>query len=90
MKASYMTELNDREQTLKILKELYEKGYRYVVRDKDTPYLSCFSLKPKRYREMEFWGYVDPYVDGAMMSYPIKNVDITEINYKVRKRGYVE
>lgn len=45
------------------------------------PYLSCYSLKPKRYREIESWGYIDPEHQGVIMAYPIKNTDIIEINW---------
>lgn len=67
-----------------VSKWLYEEGYRYVVRDKDMPVLSCYSLKPKRYRDLESWGYVNPLSIGVMMAYPIKNNDITEIDYSNR------
>lgn len=63
---------------------LYEKGYKYVVRDKESEFLSCFSLKPKRYRDLESWGYLNPDEPKAMMAYPIKNTDITEINWSNR------
>lgn len=43
--------------------------------------LVCFSLKPKKYLEIESWGYVNPDAHGAMMAYPLKNADIPEINW---------
>ena len=67
--------------TVDVLNRLYEKGYRYVVRDKDMDYLVCYSLKPKKYLEIESWGYVNPDAQGAMMAYPFKNTDITEITW---------
>lgn len=73
-----------REEVVELLKDISEKGYKYVVRDKDMPFLSCFSLKPKRYREIESWGYVNENATGALPAYPIKNKDITEINYNNR------
>lgn len=76
-----MNQLKIRKQTEATLMHLYEKGYRYVVRDKEMHYLSCFSLKPKKYRDTESWGYVNPHEQGAMMAYAIKNTDITEINW---------
>lgn len=72
------------------LKELYKKGYRYIVRDKDMPSLLCFSLKPKRYRDMESWGYVDGDAHGVLPAYPIKNRDIAEINYNNRSATLIE
>lgn len=79
-----MTEEQTRSQVYKTLKYLYEKGYRYVVRDKEMPYLTCFSVKPKRYRDLEIWGYVKPGDENALMAYPIKNTDITEIHWNNR------
>lgn len=72
---------NTRSEVIDLLINLHERGYLYVVRDKDMPYLLCFSLKPKRYRDTESWGYVNPDEKGALPAYPIKNIDITEINY---------
>lgn len=74
-------QMHTRKEVIKVLKRLYEEGYRYVVRDKDMPVLCCYSLKPKRYMDMEAWGYVNALSIGAMMAYPIKNKDVTEINY---------
>lgn len=73
-----------REQVIDMLSSLYEKGYRYVVRDKNSKYLLCYSLKPKRYRDLGIWGYVNPEMDEALMSYPIKNEDMDEINWNNR------
>lgn len=73
-----------REQAIARLIELYEKGYRYVVRDKDMGYLTCFSIKPRKYKDIEAWGYVDPDVPKALMAYPIGNTDIAEINWSIR------
>lgn len=70
-----------RKKVLDRLRRLQEIGYTYVVRDKGSHFLSCYSLKPKRYRDMEAWGYVDSGATGVMMAYPIHNTDITEINY---------
>ncbi|BAQ11471.1 DNA topoisomerase domain protein [Bacillus sp. OxB-1] len=76
--------LNNREETITLLKELNEKGYQYVVRDEDMPYLCCFSLKPKKYLDINGWGYIDPDAPKAMMAYAIKNTDITEISWSNR------
>lgn len=70
-----------RSEVIERLKKLYKRDYRYVVRDKDSSHLLCFSLKPKRYRDTESWGYVDPCDKKALTAYPIGNTDITEINY---------
>lgn len=76
--------LNNRNEAIAQLKELHEKGYQYVVRDKDMDYLCCFSLKPKKYREIEGWGYVDADAPKTKMAYPIRNTDITEISWSNR------
>lgn len=79
-----MSRPKTRKQTVSILTDLHSKGYRYVVRDKEMNYLVCFSLKPKKYRDTESWGYVDSDVPEAIMAYPIKNTDIQEINWSNR------
>lgn len=79
-----MFELKSRPQVIEKLKTMHDRGYRWVVRDKDMPYLCCYSIKPKRYRDIDAWGYADPYARGAVPAYPIKNTDITEINYNNR------
>lgn len=78
------TWLNSRKQVIEILKDMQKRGYKYVVRDSEGEYLVCFSLKPKRYMDCEGWGYVDPTEKGVIPAYPIKNTDITEINFKNR------
>lgn len=83
-------QLQTREQVIKSLQDLYAEGYRYVVREKDMQWLLCFSLKPKKYREFEGWGYVDPDVTGVITAYPIKNTDITEINWTNRSATLIE
>lgn len=85
-----LNKLYTREQAMSLLQELHEKGYRYVVRDKELSYLNCFSLKPKKYMDIESWGYVNPDAPGVMMSYPIKNADITEINWTNRSATLIE
>lgn len=79
-----MNEEQTRSQVQETLKKLYEKGYRYVVRDKGMNYLTCFSVKPKRYRKLEIWGYVKLDAKGVIEAYPIKNTDVTEINWNNR------
>ncbi len=83
-------EENTRTQAIEKMKELYERGYRYVVRDKEMPYLVCFSLKPKRYRELESWGYKDADISKALPAYPIKNTDVKEINFNNRSATLIE
>lgn len=80
----------NRLEVIEKLKELHERGYRYVVRDKDMPILLCFSLKPKRYRDTHSWGYVDAYDKKALPAFPIRNTDITEINYNNRSAMLIE
>lgn len=83
-------EMHSREEAVAALNKLYEKGYRYAVRDRDMPYIICYSLKPKRYRDIESWGYVDPDEEGALMAYPFKNIDVTEINYSNRSATLIK
>ena len=75
------TWLHTRKQALIKLNALYGKGYRYVVRDKDSEYLYCYSLKPKKFHDLQGWGYVDPDSPDVLPAFPIKNVDMVEISW---------
>ncbi|ELE3973759.1 TPA: DNA topoisomerase [Enterococcus faecalis] len=76
-------ELKSRSEALVAMEEALKKGFKYVVRDCDSEYLSFFSLKPKKYMELESWGYVNENAQGALPSTVIlKNTDITEISWR--------
>lgn len=79
-----ITEIRNRPEVLKLLKDLHGRGYRYVVRDRESEWLLCYTLKPKKYRDTNSWGYVDPNASGVKMAYPFKNNDMTEINWTNR------
>lgn len=85
-----MNELKDRQQSIEIMKTAYKKGFRYVVRDKDSEWLTFFSLKPKRYRKMEFWGYEDENASGVLPADVVKNQDIHEINWNNKSATMIE
>lgn len=72
----------NRNAVLEILKRLYKQGYCYIVRDKDSHYITCFTLEPKKYREIEAWGYKDPSEQRVLPAYPIRNDDMTEIKWQ--------
>lgn len=55
-----------------------------MVRDDGTECLALFSLKPKRYMELEAWGYVDENDPKAKPCQVISNTDITEIRWQNR------
>lgn len=82
----WVTELSDRKNTLIWLERAYELGYRYVVRELDSEYLNCYSLKPKRYLMDNDWGYTlkDQESREALPAAIIKNEDMKEINYSNR------
>lgn len=82
--------VHSKEQVYKKLNALYGKGYRYVVRDKDSVYIHCYSLKPKKYRDLEGWGYVDPDGPDVLPAYPIKNNDLAEISWGNRSAVLIE
>lgn len=85
-----MNHPKSREEVIGLLEDLYKEGYRYIVRDKVFPNLIVFSLKPKKYRDTESWGYVDPDAQGVLPAYPIKNTDITEIKWTNRTVTLIE
>lgn len=84
-----MNLVNSRKEAIVLLKQLQEKGYIYVARDKDMPYLICFSLKPKKHLDTASWGYVNPDAQEVMGAYPIKNIDISEINWTNRSASLI-
>ncbi|MGM0295088.1 hypothetical protein [Enterococcus sp. AZ034] len=76
--------LKNRADTLKELKKYFDRGFRYVVRDLEGEWLVLFSLKPKKYMDLESWGYVNESDPKAIPCQIIRNTDITEINWKNR------
>lgn len=40
-------EIKSRAEALEVMEEALNRGFKYVVRDCDSEYLSFFSLKPK-------------------------------------------
>ncbi|MEB8400280.1 hypothetical protein NGG61_10130 [Enterococcus casseliflavus] len=76
--------LKNRADTLKELKKYSDRGFRYVVRDLEGEWLVLFSLKPKKYMDLEIWGYVNECDPNAFPCQIIRNTDITEINWKNR------
>ncbi len=77
-----------KEEVIEGLKSLHDKGYRYIARDKDSDFLSCYSHKPKKYMEFNFWGYTEKDLNNGnaliLMAYPIHNDDMKEIAWKNR------
>jgi hypothetical protein len=71
------------EEVMAWLKIRYEKGFRYVVRDEDSEWLTIYSMKPKRYMDESGWGYREKDFNDieSMPAEIIKNTDISEINW---------
>lgn len=82
--------LKNRTDALKELKKYLDRGFRYVVRDLEGEWLVLFSLKPKRYMDLEAWGYVNGDDPKARPCQIIRNLDITEINWKNRSAVLIE
>lgn len=82
--------LKNRTDTTKELKKYFDRGFRYVVRDLDGDHLVLFSLKPKKYMDLESWGYVNEWDPKAIPCQIIANTDITEINWKNRSATLIE
>lgn len=77
--------IQNRQQTIELLKLFLEKGYRWIVREPGADHLLLFSLKPKKYMKIESWGYENENLPGAKMAEIIKNTDITEIRWQNRQ-----
>ncbi|PQC15940.1 DNA topoisomerase [Enterococcus faecalis] len=76
-------ELKSRAEALEVMEEALKRGFKYVVRDCDSEYLSFFSLKPKKYTDLGSWGYVNENAQGALPSIVVlRNTDITEISWR--------
>lgn len=76
--------VKNRDETIRLLKKFYKKGYRYVVRGPEDVYLALFSVKPKKYRSFEDCGYINEDDPKAKPCQLIKNTDITEIRWQNR------
>lgn len=77
--------LRSREEAIEVMKQAYDKGFRYVVRDYESEHLSFFNYKPKKYRDLEIWGYRSQDLsksDCLSSTIILKNEDITEISWK--------
>ncbi len=79
------------------LKEKYEKGFRYVVRDEENAnrsdaWLVIFSMKPKKYMDDRCWGYREKDFNDieSMPAEVIKNTDMLEINWNNRSATDIE
>lgn len=72
-----------RDEVMKWLRERYEEGFRYVVRDPDNVWLTVYSMKPKKYTGDEGWGYRESDFNDieSMPAKIIKNTDMPEINW---------
>lgn len=79
-----MLRMNTRQQAMDLLKRLSKQGYKYVTRDPESEWLLCFSLKPKKYMDGNFWGYVNEDATGVLMARGFKNTDINEIRWSNR------
>lgn len=79
--------LHDRQKAIRVMKALYEKGYRWIARCSDSDSLMLYNLKPKKYMDMQIWGYTDSDLrcGKTMMAESIKNEDITEIRWENRQ-----
>lgn len=75
--------MKDRAAVIRIL-ETQRYYYHYIVRDLESHYLLLFSLKPKKYKYDNFWGYVNENEEGVKPAMLIENTDITEINWTNR------
>lgn len=83
-----MLQMKNRDEAIEVMKQAYDKGFRYVVRDFESLYLCFFNYKPKKYRDLESWGYRGQDLaknDCLSSTVILKNEDITEINWKNQK-----
>ena len=74
------------------LKQRYEDGFRYVVRDCGSEWLTVYSMKPKRYTMDECWGYQERNWNDieSMPAKIIINTDMPEINWNNKSATDIE
>lgn len=80
--------LKNRTEAIEVIKQAYQDGFRYVVRDLDSPYLSFYNYKPKKWRGLDSWGYTDADLlkpDCMPSILILKNEDIKEIKWTNQK-----
>lgn len=75
---------NTREQALEILKDLYQQGFRWIVRDDESEYVNCYTLNPKKYRDGNYWGYVNENDPKAEPAETFKCAALAEIRWQNR------
>lgn len=73
---------HNRWEAVKVMKTLYQSGYRWIARDYESESLMLYNLKPKKYMDISSWGYRESDYNNSMMAESIKNTDITEIRWK--------
>lgn len=73
-----------KEQLKERVAELQKEGYTYIARCKDSDWLTCYSVKPKKFMDLEIWGYANPDAPGVKMAYPLQCLFYTEINWSNR------
>lgn len=81
--------MKNREEVIQFL-ETHRSKYQYIVREPDAPYLLLFSLKPKKYKRENFWGYDDENAMGVEPAIHVDNTDITEISWSNRSATKIE
>lgn len=81
--------MKNREEVIQFL-EMHRSKYQYIVREPDAPFLLLFSLKPKKYKPENFWGYYNENAAGVEPAIIIDNTDITEISWSNRSATKIE
>ena len=54
--------IHNRQEAVKVMKTMYEEGYRWFARDYESDSLMLYNLKPKKYMDISSWGYKDKEV----------------------------
>ena len=54
--------IHNRQEAVKVMKTMYEEGYRWIARDYESDSLMLYNLKPKKYMDISSWGYKDKEV----------------------------
>ena len=81
-----------REEVMTWLDGCYKEGFRFIVRDDESEWLTAYSMKPKKYMMDGCWGYRERDFDDIelMPALIIKNTDMQEINWNNRSATDLE
>lgn len=78
------------ERTARILKEMYNAGYRYIARCEGMKYITCYFPQPTKFRSLEIWGYKNPDAPDVLPAYPLVGIDLPDVKWSNKFATLIE